>query len=164
MRPSPTGVQRIAILRILCGHLSAFLPFFSLFRGEVSNYIAPEADLLETCPRQPPGGYFVACTAAALPPPPGFLGFAQKKEEVCSIRINRYLCDVSMRLSGQNPVGRSSKSSRAILTENLVFSVLFCQCFPKVRVKCMIQCCRAGILLPARQQPCRLRRETKDWQ
>ncbi len=79
----------------------------------------------------------------SLPPPPGFLGFAQKKEEVCSIRINRYLCDVSMRLSGQNPVGRSSKSSRAILTENLVFSVLFCQCFPKVRVKCMIQCCLA---------------------
>ncbi len=50
----------------------------------------------------------------SLPPPPGFLGFAQKKEEVCSIRINRYLCDVSMRLSGQNPVGRSSISSRAI--------------------------------------------------
>ena len=76
---APTGVQRIAILRILCGHLSAFLPFFSLFRGEVSNYIAPEADLLETCPRQPAGGYFVACTAAPLPPPPGFPCLGQNK-------------------------------------------------------------------------------------
>ena len=55
---APTGVQRIAILRILCGHLSAYLPFFSLFRGEVSNYIAPEADLLETYPRRPVEGLF----------------------------------------------------------------------------------------------------------
>ena len=44
-----TGVHEIAILRVFSGHLSAFWAVFGCFAGEVSTFIAPEADFVDTC-------------------------------------------------------------------------------------------------------------------
>ena len=46
---SSTGVHEIAILRVISGHLSAFWAVFGCFAWEVSTFIAPEADFVDTC-------------------------------------------------------------------------------------------------------------------
>ena len=43
------GVQQNAIVRVLCGHLLAYLPPTGCLEGEVSNSMAPEADFVDTC-------------------------------------------------------------------------------------------------------------------
>ena len=43
------GVQQNAVVRVLCGHLLAYLPPTGYLEGEVSNSTAPEADFVDTC-------------------------------------------------------------------------------------------------------------------
>ena len=51
-RLAQTGLQQNAILHVLCGDLSVFFAISGHLEGEVATQIAPEADLLETCPKE----------------------------------------------------------------------------------------------------------------
>jgi hypothetical protein len=55
--PLPIGVQQIAILRVFPVHLSAFWAVFACFPGEVSTFIAPVADFVDTCSSRDSRGF-----------------------------------------------------------------------------------------------------------